>query len=67
MISPERAEEIKQSENWGYICGEIDNMIAMEVENLKKCDKDDLKSIQAGIKMLEKVKLLPDWIINSGD
>jgi hypothetical protein len=67
MISPERAKEIQESENWELMCKEIDNLIGMEVEKLKKCDKDELKSIQAGIKMLEKVKLLPGWIINSGD
>ena len=59
----ERAKEIHSSVLWTEVCGEIDNCVKALETKLRICSKDDLERVQLEIQVWEKVKRLPQDVI----
>jgi len=64
-MTAEEAKDLKSSILWSSLLGEIDRKILWESMKLRKCSKDELSEIQAMIKGLEAVKLIPDNVIEN--
>lgn len=60
----EKAKEISSSLNWKEVCEEIDYWIHSEVVKLRSCTPEQLAKIQLTIATLEKVKNLPEVVID---
>ena len=60
----EKAKEIHSSQNWTEIVNEIDSWIKAEEQKLRVCITEQLSEIQITIKVLEKVKNLPQVVID---
>jgi len=60
----EKAQEISSSSNWSEICGELDFWISCESKKLRQCVPEQLLTIQMTIAALEKVKRLPQIVID---
>ena len=59
-MSKEQASDVRNSNIWKYVCDEIDYRIALKIESLRSCGKDQLEVIQAELSALEDVKRLPE-------
>ena len=60
----EKAKEIHSSVLWTEICGEIDIMIKALESKLRNCSVEGLQAIQIEIQSLEKIKRLPQDVID---
>ena len=60
----EKAKEIHTSQNWAEVCAELDKWIAAEEAALRTCHPEHLRDVQLTIKMLEKMKKLPEIVID---
>lgn len=60
----EKAQEIHSSSNWEEICRELDLWIKSEESRLRHCVPEQLTRIQMTIEVLEKVKSLPQIVID---
>ena len=63
-MDTEKAKAIRTSSNWEYIQQELDLWILSELQKTKNCLPEDLIRIQTTIGAFEKVKCLPDIIID---
>jgi hypothetical protein len=59
----ELVKGLMQSAGWDELVKEIDKHIGIELQKLKRCDLDDVITIQARIYALEMLKKLPQDII----
>jgi len=64
MMTEEQAQEVRNSIVWKNICNEIDYRISALINELVKCDVEDLKNIQRDIRQLEVLKKLPEDVID---
>ena len=60
----EQAKEISSSVNWAEIVKELDLWIKEQENKLRSCVPEDLGRIQGMIQLLEKVKNLPQVVID---
>lgn len=60
----EKAQEISSSSNWVAIVEELDLWIKSEESKLRQCVPEQLTQIQMTIAVLEKVKKLPEVVID---
>jgi len=60
----ERAQEISSSQNWAAIVEELDLWIKSEESKLRHCIPDQLVPVQIAIHILEKVRNLPQIVID---
>jgi len=60
----EQAQEISSSKNWAYVVEEIDLWIKAEESKLRSCVPEQLVRIQMTIAVLEKMKVLPQVVID---
>jgi hypothetical protein len=67
MMSVERAKEVKASILWADVCEEINKQIHYLTQRLRSCTRDELEGIQREINAHEKLKQLPDNVIDRGD
>jgi len=63
-MNVDKAKEIHTSQNWAEICTELDRWIATEIATLRTCHPDFLRDLQLKIQTLEKVKKLPEIVID---
>ncbi len=63
-MSVEKAQEIHSSVLWESVCAEIDNIVDNLIHRLKTVPKDDLEAIQMEIRTWERVKRLPQDVID---
>lgn len=63
-MSVEKAQEIHSSVLWESVCAEIDNIIESLIYKLKTVPKDDLEAVQMEIRTWERVKRLPQDVID---
>jgi hypothetical protein len=59
----EAIKALRQSLGWEELIKEIDKHISIELQKLKRCDLDDVITIQARIYALELLKKLPQDVI----
>jgi len=60
----EKAKEISSSSNWAEILVELDSWIREQESKLRTCVPEDLSRIQGNIQLLERVKQLPQVVID---
>jgi len=60
----EQAKEISSGVNWGLIKEELDLWIKEQEIKLRNCVPEDLSKIQSSIQLLEKMKNLPQVVID---
>jgi len=63
-MNVEKAQEISSSSNWVSIVEELDFWIKSEELKLRQCVPEQLVKIQMTIDVLEKVKKLPEIVID---
>jgi len=63
-VNVDKAQEISSSLNWKEVCDELDLWIKSEESKLRQCIPDQLPRIQNTIYILEKVKNLPQVVID---
>jgi len=63
-MNVEKAKEIRHSGNWTEVCSELNEWIKKEMNKLLICRSEDLRDVQLTIKILEKVKNLPEVVID---
>jgi hypothetical protein len=63
-MTPEQAKELKHTVLWEGFCQEIDRFIEFEMTKLRVCTTDELREIQARIRVYENVKAIPDVVID---
>lgn len=59
----EKAKEIHSSTLWNEVCLEIDSRIKTLESQFRTCSKDELERLQLEIQIWEKVKRLPQDVI----
>ena len=64
MMDVKQAEELKSSLVWASIVEELDRYIYFEMQKLRTCQPEELKSIQLVINCYESLKSLPDHVID---
>ena len=60
----EQAKEIDSSANWAEIRAELGLWIKEQEIKLRNCVPEDLSKIQSSIQLLEKMKNLPQVVID---
>jgi hypothetical protein len=60
----DKAKEIHSSSNWAEVVAELDLWIKAEENNLRHCTPEGLNKIQYTILLLERVKNLPQIVID---
>ena len=63
-MNVEQAREISSSVNWAEVVGELNLWIKEQESKLRSCVPEDLGRIQGMIQLLEKVKNLPQVVID---
>ena len=64
MMNLEQAQECRNSVIWKMVCDELDYRISAKINELKKCDAEELLIIQRDIRQLESLKKLPDDVVD---
>ena len=59
----DKAKEIHSSVLWEEVCKEIDVIVKAFEAELRTCSKDDLEKVQLKIQVWERVKRLPQDVI----
>lgn len=59
----DKAKEIHSSVLWEQVCQEVDVRIKSLESKLRTCSKEDLEKVQLEIQIWEKVKRLPQDVI----
>ena len=59
MMDSKQAQELQSSLMWGAVVEELDRYIYFEMQKLKTCLPEELKSIQLMINCYESIKNLP--------
>jgi len=59
----EQAKTIKASTDWQAVCDELDQWVLMELSRTRVCRPEELTAVQAHIRAFEKVKQLPQIVI----
>ncbi len=60
----EKARELKHSTLWLEVEKELNEKIAVEIQKLRSCEKDELERLQTRIELLEEIKRLPQDVID---
>jgi hypothetical protein len=60
----EKAKEIHSSVLWEEVCAEVDVIIKSLESKLRVCSKDDLERVQLEIQVWERVKRLPQDVVD---
>lgn len=60
----EKAKDLKTSPYWEDIVKELDFRVGLLTKELLACEPEELKILQAQIKVYQSFKNLPDQIIN---
>jgi len=63
-MTEEIARRIKESEDWGLICQELDYRIDCEMKHLLSVQKEDLEKCQTRIQEMQRFKTLPQDVID---
>ena len=64
MMNYEKAVELRQSEHWAAICNELDYQIDSLKNKLMLCVPEQLTELQTEIRTLQKIKRLPDDVVD---
>ena len=65
MLTLEQARELRNTTLWNEgVLGELDLWINAELHKMKSCQPDDLFRHQLAIQVLERVKQLPDIVVD---
>jgi hypothetical protein len=62
-VDIEKAKEIHSSVLWEQVCQEVDFRIKSLESKLRICSKEDLEKVQLEIQIWERVKTLPQDVI----
>jgi hypothetical protein len=62
-MNHERAVELRNTDQWTRICGELDFRISSLIAELRVCSTEDIEIIRTKLKMLEEFKRLPDDVV----
>jgi hypothetical protein len=62
-MNKERAQELRNSSVWNDFVMEVDRLIAVELQKLRRCSPDEVVSMQSRIDTFEFIRNLPDTII----
>ena len=63
----ERARGLKQSSDWESVKKVLDGWIGSCEQQLRTCNAHELQHLQSSITTLEKVKMLPEIVIDMGE
>ncbi len=64
MMNIQQAKELKQSLMWAGVVEELDKRIHFETTKLFSCLPEELSVLQASIQAYQRLKTLPDDIID---